>query len=52
MPLFRLFIEQALPDWMMDSPEMEVIWRETNLGIIMYVLLVLHKLVERRQLTW
>ncbi|KAH8911535.1 terpenoid synthase [Coniochaeta sp. PMI_546] len=30
----ELFIEQALPDWMMDSPEMEVIWRETNLGII------------------
>jgi len=21
----------------MNSPEMEVIWRETNLGIIMYV---------------
>ncbi|KAJ9161699.1 Terpenoid synthase [Coniochaeta hoffmannii] len=30
----ELFIEQALPDWMMDSPEMDVIWRETSLAII------------------
>lgn len=48
LPSFRLFIEQPLPDWMMNSPEMEVIWRETNLGIIMYVLLLLSTLVERR----
>lgn len=32
--IFELFVETALPDWMMNSPEMQVIWRETNLGII------------------
>ncbi|KAB5545916.1 isoprenoid synthase domain-containing protein [Coniochaeta sp. 2T2.1] len=30
----ELFIPRHLPDWIMNSPEMEVIWRETNLNII------------------
>ncbi|KAL1874928.1 hypothetical protein VTK73DRAFT_10354 [Phialemonium thermophilum] len=32
--IFELFVDDALPDWMMKSPEMDVIWRETNLAII------------------
>ncbi|KAL7909375.1 isoprenoid synthase domain-containing protein [Trichoderma velutinum] len=33
-PIQELFLESTLPDWVMESPEMDIIWRETNMGII------------------
>jgi len=42
----RIALKTHLPSWLLESPDMQALWRETNLNIVMSV--QEHKLANSR----